>query len=121
MELHKFLIAYSYHFEMEKKYGLHFASQSHKQGKLSFDYTYSGEKSISEARSLIHALVGDFLLQSSFTVDDLVISVAFLSREGEEDHLERKLSHVTLLEGEIYYSTYDPTKKAFKSITHEKF
>jgi hypothetical protein len=131
-------VTYTFHHAAEEKYGLHFTWQSDSKKsplrKISFDYCYFGEKSVEEARLLIHDLAEDFLFQVNqkeelrekfahfpLEVEDLVVSIAFLRDTKEENYLERKLSHVTLLNGEVHYSVYDPFLKVFKNIQHERY
>jgi len=131
-------VTYSFHHEMHEKYGLQFTWQSDlsKQPlkKVCFDYCFFGEKSVSDARLLMHTLTNEFLLKINsdssieqkfakfpLGVDDLVISISFITDGKNQNYLERRLSHVTLLDGQIHYAVYDPFQKNFKNVQCEKF
>lgn len=131
-------VVYLYHGNMKKKYGVSFVGGSNltleNLNKVAFDYSHHGKKTIAEARFLVHRLAREFVeevnqnseLRSNFShfpiaVDDLEITVSFADKEGEKMIGKETISHVTLINGMIYYSRYDPQARIFRNVDAEEF
>ena len=128
----------NYENEMKSEYGLNIllnnALFDQKLKKFVIDFYHFEESEILQARFLIHRCAEELLnkinnsthLQSCFeqfplTEQNLEISISFIDPKSHKRHSNDQLSHVSLLNGRIYYSTYQTETQMLEQIHQEEF
>lgn len=126
----------AFHKELEKEYGIHLVEEKgvgrERLKRLVLHYNSSEEGDLLKARLLIHRVTENLFekireaekkagVKEGLQKKDLEITISFLEKKSERAYPFTAVSHVSLLEEWIHYTTSDPMTGEISLLHREEF
>ncbi len=122
----------SFHREIAKEYGAHLVEECLNNKRFRLDYEIYEETDILRARLLIHRIAETLLrkisllekthgIKESLTEKNIEITISFINKAKKKQYPLIEVSHVSLLEGWIHYTRYQPSTGEIELVHREEF
>ena len=125
-----------FHAEIAKEYGVHLIEERiHQKGeiqRLRLTYEVYEDTDVLQARFLIHritetlltkisAIEKNYRVKNRVSEKDVEITVSFINRFPKKQYPFIEVTHVSLLQGWIHYTRYQPNTGEIELIHREEF